>query len=267
VIEALHQDERVKNFVLGRGDDQFKKEWNPTVVEHLGLEAYPKTFFFAVYALIHLRLWPWAKSLKTVKYLKGLLEKTEKDVSTLKLKMFSSEKTCLLVKEIGPASLLRDGKKRQTVRVANYDDLFKLTVAMKARNTGVVLDKLKSNEVCIVDEANQGIKRYCWLTQDIGNLLECESRPTSWLESARSVIKEGCFFICDHNLTTQTEVELLINQAASLASLPAKVNRIGVLTKISSAKKWERVGYRLVCSFPHTTFFGLDHLGANRTPS
>lgn len=163
-IPGLHE------FDIGRGDEQFKREWTSLSHEHTRLCIYPNTFFWKVVNQIRDHVLPFMKQ----------QDKFNEFYSGIRSRLLHAEK----FRGTGSENMKTTYRKvtyedykgnsvpgKYTARLVQPYDLDKLVVAMSARNFGEVRERIGEQQ-CIVILENEKILAYFWIPLKMNKIVD-----------------------------------------------------------------------------------------------
>ncbi len=163
-IEDMFNIPGIKEFDIGRGHEQFKKEWTSMVHAHTRLTLYAYVPFWQVMIYIRYIMIPKLREYAIIEQLYGIIKKilNISKVSSSSIEPPESKKVMRrLIRRC--ELLLFQVPSQNIVRFASVEDLDRLVVAMSARNFMIVQHKLKKQK-CLIVLFNNKIIAYFWLS-------------------------------------------------------------------------------------------------------
>jgi hypothetical protein len=160
-IENMLSIPGMREFDIGRGDEQFKREWTSLSHEHTRLCIYPNTFFWKVVNQIRYHILPFMKQ-------QG---KFNEFYSAIRSRLLHAEKFRCASNEITERTYRKityDDYKdiavsgNYTARLVQPFDVDRLVVAMSTRNFKEVQERIEKQQ-CIIILENEKILAYFWI--------------------------------------------------------------------------------------------------------
>ena len=162
-IEDMFNIPGIEEFDIGRGHEQFKKEWTSLVHAHTRLILYPYVPFWQVMIYIRYIMIPKLREYAIMEELYGIIKKILSISKAPPSSIEPPESKKVTKRLIKRSDLLHFQVPLQyIVRFASTEDLDRLVVAMAVRNFKIIQHKLNKQK-CLVVLLNSRVVAYFWL--------------------------------------------------------------------------------------------------------
>ena len=181
-IELMHNQNDIKEFDIGRGEERFKKEW--TSLSHKQIISYigNRRLMNAIFFIFKFKLLPYCRRELICKYLipvfkkpiqfllelnqriksKGLFKYLKSIILSLKLNIYEKIVVDILKLSIAADENNNAELKNLQYKFAQSDDQDQLAVAMKAINLKQISQRFDKKDKCLIVSNNNEILHYFW---------------------------------------------------------------------------------------------------------
>ncbi|HPL88334.1 MAG TPA: GNAT family N-acetyltransferase [Deltaproteobacteria bacterium] len=167
VIEDMFNTPGIREFDIGRGDEQFKREWTSSTHEQVRVLCYPRNLMWKSVTSLQYELLPrWRQNERfdaCYSSLRRLLAKNRREAGPAAPGPSEQRQA---VKEYEYAQCRQDSCP-VTARLAGPGDLDLMTVAMEARNFAEIQQRL-DQELCVLCFEGRKLLSFFWLRPDGG---------------------------------------------------------------------------------------------------
>lgn len=165
VIEDMFNTKGIREFDIGRGDEQFKREWTPLAHKQMRLFLYPSSLLWRASTAVQYDYLPKWKNNELFNacysFFRRILSGAKKSINEAAPQERPSPQA---LKRYEYEQYRRDGYP-VTARFAHPGDLDLITVATEARSFAEVQERL-ANELCVLCFDGEKLLSFFWLQYD-----------------------------------------------------------------------------------------------------
>ena len=159
-IEAMSRIPGIKEFDIGRGNEQFKREWTSLVHPHIRLYVYPGTLLWKITGHTRYKLLPKMKKSRTFdRFYTSIRARFSGKKTGISHQRKKPEYRRIFCKDYttGPASRSYD------IRFAKKEDFYRLIIATSSPNFKELRERM-AKQRCLLILHNENIEAYFWLS-------------------------------------------------------------------------------------------------------